>query len=102
MANGARLGDTPGVPPSGIRARPHLPGDLIDAVASALEREALESDVDVRAELLARVRQVLDAWLRGALTTDEAIDVLAAPVTRTSVRGLVRLPAQALHEEPDR
>jgi hypothetical protein len=88
-ANQARLADTPSVPPSGIRARPNLPGDLIDAVASALEREALESDVDVRAELLARVRQVLDTWLRGALTTEEAIDVLAAAAEAVSGIGAV-------------
>jgi hypothetical protein len=69
----------PVLPLSGAHTGAVLPGDLIDAVAAALEREALEPDMGVRSELLLRVRQVVDTWLSGALTTEEAIEVLATP-----------------------
>jgi hypothetical protein len=65
-------------PPSGTRRRDELPGELVDAIAVALECEAGETNVHVRAELLARVRDVTEQWLAGAFTLEGALDALSA------------------------
>lgn len=65
-------------PPSGTRRRDELPGELVDAIAAALEREAQETNAYVRAELLARVRGVTEEWLSGAFTLEGALDALGA------------------------
>jgi hypothetical protein len=64
--------------PSGTRRRDELPAELVDAIAAALECEAHETNVHVRAELLARVRSVTEEWLAGAFTLEGALDALAA------------------------
>ena len=79
-------------PPSGTRRRDELPGELVDAIAAALEYEAGESNVHVRAELLARVRDVTEEWLSGAFTLEGALDALAASHEGKSGVRLRRLP----------
>jgi hypothetical protein len=64
--------------PSGTHPRVALPGVLVDAIAAALDREARESNLHARAELLACVRGVTEGWLAGALTVEDALDALAA------------------------
>jgi hypothetical protein len=53
-----------------------LPPELLDAVAKALDREASASDVGQRARLLAATRTTIEEWLRGRLTTEEAVALL--------------------------
>lgn len=71
---------------SGTHPRAALPGELVDAIAATLDCEARETDVQARAELLACVREVSEAWLAGALTIEEALEALgASPEVRTGI-----------------
>jgi hypothetical protein len=65
-------------PPAGatIRIEMALPQELIDAVSAALDREAVELDIAKRAHLLASTRRTVDGWLRGRLTTPQAVALL--------------------------
>jgi hypothetical protein len=83
--------DQPATPRSGSHARAALPTDLIDAIAALLEREAAESDVQARAELLSRVRGVVEALGGGGLTIEQAIDALGGPPEAKSGIGLRRI-----------
>jgi hypothetical protein len=62
--------------PSGLLSRVPLPVELVDAIASVLEREAQEPDLEARADLLSRTRSVLDQWMREELTTQGAVESL--------------------------
>jgi hypothetical protein len=53
-----------------------VPDELVEAIDAALACEAEETDVHARARLLARTRSALDDWLRGRMTTAEAVDAL--------------------------
>jgi len=54
-----------------------VPQELATAVAEACDRELGEPDVCRRAQLLARTRRTLDAWMRHSVTTAEAVAALA-------------------------
>jgi len=72
--------------PSGTHPCGALPSELVDAIAAALDCEARQTDVHARAELLARVRTVTEAWLAAALTIEEALEALvASPEIEASV-----------------
>lgn len=66
----------PGLLPSGLLARVPLPEELVDAIASVLERESQEPDLQARGELLTHTRSVLDRWMCDELTTREAVEAL--------------------------
>jgi len=75
-------GDGPDVERPGLRAAPRrrtipnemaLPQELVEAVSFALDREASELDVAKRAHMLAATRRAVDAWLRGRLSTAQAV-----------------------------
>lgn len=57
-----------------------LPQELLDAIANALDREASASDVEQRARLLAATRTTIEEWLRGRLTTEEAVALLRTAI----------------------
>jgi hypothetical protein len=63
-------------PRATIRIEMALPQELIDAVTVALDREALEVDIAKRAHLLAATRRTVDGWLRGRITTPQAVALL--------------------------
>jgi hypothetical protein len=60
--------------------------DLLDAVGEILARVARETDVSVRADLLARTRSTVDALLRGELSTEQAIAALSEPPPLSGVQ----------------
>lgn len=49
------------------------PPELMEALASALERERAESDLQKRARILGGARAAMDAWRRGRMTTAQAV-----------------------------
>jgi hypothetical protein len=53
-----------------------LPRELVTAVADARDREMGEGDAGRRAQQLAVLRGTLEAWLRGALSTEGAVRAL--------------------------
>jgi hypothetical protein len=55
----------------------------VEAIDAALASEAEETDVHARAKLLARTRSALEDWLRGRMTTAEAVEALAPRGSRT-------------------
>ena len=55
-----------------------VPDELVEAIDAALACEAEETDVDARAKLLATTRSALEDWLRGRMTTAEAVDALGS------------------------
>jgi hypothetical protein len=61
-------------------------GELLDAVAEILARATNETDLSVRAEMLAHTRQTVDALLRGALSADEAVAALTETPPRSSIQ----------------
>jgi hypothetical protein len=79
------LADPQDLLPSGLLARVPLPSDLIDAIAAILEREAQETELDSRAQLLWCARAVLEAWMGGDLSTEEAIHALASTEPTTGI-----------------
>jgi hypothetical protein len=50
----------------------------VDAIAAVLERGSRETRLHVCAELLSRTRGVLETWLSGSLSTEEAVEALGA------------------------
>jgi hypothetical protein len=54
-----------------------VPRELVAAVAQAYDRELTEPDGGRRAELLALTRRILDGWLRGSVSTPDAVAALA-------------------------
>ena len=55
-----------------------VPDELVEAIDAALACEAEETDVHARAKLLARTRAALEDWLRGRMTTAQAVDALGS------------------------
>lgn len=53
-----------------------VPDELVEAIDAALACEAEETDLNARAKLLATTRSALEDWLRGRMTTAEAVDAL--------------------------
>ena len=53
-----------------------LPPELVTAVASALERERGETDAEKRAQIQTSIRAAVDGWLRGRVTTAQAVLLL--------------------------
>jgi hypothetical protein len=53
-----------------------VPDELVEAIDAALAHEAEETDVHARAKLLASTRSALEDWLRGRMTTAEAVHAL--------------------------
>lgn len=49
------------------------PQELVEALASALERERGENDAQNRARILTRARAAIEAWRRGRVTTAQAV-----------------------------
>jgi hypothetical protein len=55
-----------------------LPEELVEAIGRLLDDESNERDSRRRAELLAIVRGTVDRWMRGELSTHDALARLAA------------------------
>jgi hypothetical protein len=53
-----------------------LPDELLQAVVATLDRERRETDRARRFLLLRWTRRTLEAWNRGALSTEEAVTSL--------------------------
>jgi hypothetical protein len=53
-----------------------LPGELVEAVAAALEQERREVDAEARERIQAGVRATLDGWMRKRVTTAQAVLLL--------------------------
>lgn len=53
-----------------------LPPELVAAVESALQRERGEADVEKRAHMQMGIRAALDGWLRGRISTPQAVLLL--------------------------
>jgi hypothetical protein len=67
----------PAIPlPAGILARAPLPDELVEAIAAALDREAVETDFIARAELLNGTRTAIQAWLEGSASTVQTVRTL--------------------------
>lgn len=60
--------------PPGDHSRTEAPPpELVEALASALERERTEGDAQKRARIVAGARAAVDAWRRGRMTTAQAV-----------------------------
>jgi hypothetical protein len=64
-----------------------IPDELVEAIDAALACEAEETDVDARAKLLANTRSALEDWLRGRMTTAQAVDLLGTRGRRSPPQG---------------
>jgi hypothetical protein len=59
-----------------------LPAELLDAIGRVLDDESNERDSQRRAQLLAVVRATVDRWLRGEVSTADALTMLDAAHAR--------------------
>jgi hypothetical protein len=65
-----------GLLPPGLLARIPLPAELVQAIVGVLDRLDVEQGGAARAALLEQSRAVLQAWLRGRVTTAEAASMM--------------------------
>jgi hypothetical protein len=54
-----------------------LPEPLLDAVGRVLELESEEPSSERRAKLLTKLREILDDWQRGHMSTADAVAALS-------------------------
>jgi hypothetical protein len=67
---------TPRVAPLRALERVPLPEELAEAVGAALEARERATDLVVRIALAIRIRRALEAWLDGAMTSEQVVRVL--------------------------
>lgn len=70
------------VHPSATPSMPHESGKLLDTVSRALDWQENQADANSRHVVLATIRRAVDDWMRGELTTDEAVAIVASAVPR--------------------
>jgi hypothetical protein len=51
---------------------------LLEAVSRALDWEACQSDPSKRQAMLAVIRCTVDEWMRGQVTTEQAVTVISS------------------------